>query len=99
MNEFTADMRDIQFVLYEFLKIEALSESDEFEDYNKEVFDKYKKLIRQRSHRVFPVISIIPAIHGAVWEDGKPRSEGVAFEEIRHAVIKAVGQDLAGPGE
>jgi vacuolar-type H+-ATPase subunit F/Vma7 len=64
-----------------------------------EVFDKYKKLIRQRSQRVFPVVSIIPAIHGAVWEDGKPQSEGVAFTEIRNAVIKAVGQDLAGPGE
>ena len=64
-----------------------------------EVFHKYKKLIRKRSQRVFPVVSIIPSIHGALWKDGKPRSEGVAFDEIRNAVIKAVGQDLAGPGE
>ena len=62
-----------------------------------EVFHKYKKLIRKRSQRVFPVVSIIPAIHGAVWKDGEPQSEGVAFKEIRHAVIKAVGQDLSGP--
>lgn len=62
-----------------------------------EVFHKYKKLIRRRSQRVFPVISIIPAIHGAVWKDGVPHSEGIAFEEIRNAVIKAVGQDLSGP--
>ncbi len=62
-----------------------------------EVFHKYKKLIRKRSQRVFPVVSIIPAIHGAVWKDGIPHSEGVAFEEIRYAVIKAVGQDLSGP--
>ena len=62
-----------------------------------EVFHKYKKLIRKRSQRVFPVISIIPAIYGAVWKDGKPQSEGVAFDEIRHAVIKAVGQDLSSP--
>jgi len=61
-----------------------------------EVFHKYKKLIRARSQRVFPVITIIPAIHGAVWKDGMPGSGGVAFEEIRHAVIKAVGQDLTG---
>jgi vacuolar-type H+-ATPase subunit F/Vma7 len=61
-----------------------------------EVFDKYKKLIRKRSQRVYPVISIIPAIHGAVWKDGRPESEGIAFDEIRHAVIKAVGQDLSG---
>jgi vacuolar-type H+-ATPase subunit F/Vma7 len=64
-----------------------------------EVFHKYKKLIRRRSQRVFPVVSIIPAIHGSVWKEGRPHSEGVAFEEIRHAVIKAVGQDLSGPGE
>jgi vacuolar-type H+-ATPase subunit F/Vma7 len=62
-----------------------------------EVFHKYKKLIRERSQRVFPVVSIIPAIHGAVWKDGMPHSEGIAFDEIRHAVIKAVGQDLSGP--
>ena len=62
-----------------------------------EVFHKYKNLIRKRSQRIFPVISIIPAIHGAVWKDGEPQSEGVAFEEIRHAVIKAVGQDLSSP--
>ncbi len=62
-----------------------------------EVFHKYKNLIRKRSQRIFPVISIIPAVHGAVWKDGEPQSEGVAFEEIRHAVIKAVGQDLSSP--
>lgn len=62
-----------------------------------EVFDKYKNLIRNRSQRIFPVISIIPAIHGAVWKDGQPHSEGVAFKEIRQAVIKAVGQDLSSP--
>ena len=62
-----------------------------------EVFHKYKKLIRNRSQRIFPVVSIIPAIHGAVWKDGEPQSEGVAFDEIRHAVIKAVGQDLSSP--
>jgi len=60
-----------------------------------EVFHKYKKLIRRRSERTFPVISIIPDIHGAVWEEGKPMPEGVAFEEISNAVIKAVGQDIS----
>lgn len=64
-----------------------------------EVFHKYKDMIRKRSKRVFPVVSIIPAIHGAVWRDGKPGSEGVAFEELRRAVIKAVGQDISGPQE
>ena len=64
-----------------------------------EVFHKYKDLIRQRARRTFPVVSIIPDIHGAVWKDGKPLSEGVAFEELREAVIRAVGQDISGTGE
>ncbi|MBN1164877.1 MAG: hypothetical protein JXB45_09885 [Candidatus Krumholzibacteriota bacterium] len=64
-----------------------------------EVFHRYKDLIRQRSRRTFPVVSIIPDIHGAVWKEGKPLSEGVAFQEIREAVIKAIGQDISGPRE
>ncbi len=61
-----------------------------------EVFHRYKTLIRQRSNRTFPVVSIIPDIHGAVWKDQKPSSKGVAFEELREAVIKAIGQDISG---
>jgi vacuolar-type H+-ATPase subunit F/Vma7 len=61
-----------------------------------EAFHKYSNLIRERSQSIFPVITIIPAIHGAVWKDGKPGSGGLALEEIRRAVIKAVGQDLTG---
>ncbi len=60
-----------------------------------EVFDRYRELIRKRSQRIFPVVSIIPAIHGAVWKDGEPVAGNVAFDEIRNAVIKAVGQDLS----
>lgn len=44
-------------------------------------------------------VTIIPDIRGAVWKDGKPRSTGLSMEEIRHAVIKAVGQDISGPEE
>ena len=63
-----------------------------------EVFHKYRKIIQRRSHRTFPVISVIPDIHGAVWKDGAPEQEGVAFQELREAVIKAVGQDISGAG-
>ena len=64
-----------------------------------EVFHHYKKLIRRRTQRIFPVVSIIPDIRGALWRDGKPVSEGVAFEEMRDAVIRAVGQDISGSQE
>ncbi len=61
-----------------------------------EVFGKYKKMIRNRTHRVYPVVSVIPDIHGARWKDDKPVLEGVAFQELREAVIKAIGQDISG---
>lgn len=60
-----------------------------------EVFHKYKDIIRKRTQRTFPVVSIIPDVRGARWEAGKPIPEGVAFEELRMAVVRAVGQDIA----
>ncbi|MBN2070686.1 MAG: hypothetical protein JW814_04430 [Candidatus Krumholzibacteriota bacterium] len=64
-----------------------------------EVFGKYKRLIQDRSRRVFPVITVIPDIHGAKWEDDSPVLAGVAFQELREAVIKAVGQDISGTAD
>ena len=64
-----------------------------------EVFHRYREIIRKRSLRTFPVVTVIPDIHGAVWKDGKPVPGGVASEELREAVIKAVGQDISGVGD
>ena len=60
-----------------------------------EVFHKYKKLIRRRTLRPFPVVTIIPDVRGATWTKGGPVSSGVAFEELRLAVVRAVGQDIS----
>jgi vacuolar-type H+-ATPase subunit F/Vma7 len=64
-----------------------------------EVFHRYEKLIRRRTQRVFPVVTVIPDIRGAVWKEGVPESEGVAFEELRKAVVRAVGQDISRSNE
>jgi vacuolar-type H+-ATPase subunit F/Vma7 len=64
-----------------------------------EVFHRYEKLIRKRTHRMFPVISIIPDVRGAVWTEQGPASQGVGFEELRTAVVRAVGQDIAAAEE
>ena len=61
-----------------------------------EVFHNYKKLIRRRTLRIFPVVSIIPDVKGAVWTKDGPVSSGVANEELRIAVVRAVGQDISG---
>ena len=60
-----------------------------------EVFHQYKNLIRKRTQRTFPVVSIIPDVRGAVWTEKGLASEGVGFEELRTAVVRAVGQDIA----
>jgi vacuolar-type H+-ATPase subunit F/Vma7 len=60
-----------------------------------EVFHQYQDLIRRRTLRMFPVVSIIPDVHGATWTKEGPRPGGVAFEELRMAVVKAIGQDIA----
>ncbi|MCK4236420.1 MAG: hypothetical protein KAX38_04825 [Candidatus Krumholzibacteria bacterium] len=49
----------------------------------------------RRIPRTFPVVSVIPDVRGAVWKDGIPVSGGTAFEELRRAVIRAVGQDIS----
>jgi len=61
-----------------------------------EVYGHYRDFIRDRSQRTFPVITVIPEIGGVKWLDGEPVPGGVAFQELREAVIKAVGQDISG---
>jgi vacuolar-type H+-ATPase subunit F/Vma7 len=60
-----------------------------------EVFGQYSKIIRRRTQRLFPVVAVIPDIRGAVWSEGEPASRGIAFEELRMAVVRAVGQDIS----
>jgi len=60
-----------------------------------EVFHRYRTLIRRRTERMFPVVTVIPDIRGAVWSEQGPASSGVGLEELRTAVVKAVGQDIS----
>lgn len=64
-----------------------------------EVFCKYEKLIRRRTQRTFPVVSVIPDVRGASWKGDVPFSRRIAFEEVRRAVVKAVGQDISSSEE
>jgi vacuolar-type H+-ATPase subunit F/Vma7 len=60
-----------------------------------EVFREYKKIISRRTLRTFPVVTIIPDLRNAVWTKDGPVSSGIAFEEIRTAFVRAVGQDIS----
>jgi len=61
-----------------------------------EVFHEYRDIIRRRTLRMFPVVTIIPDMRGAAWTKDGPASSGVAIEEVRMAVVKAIGQDISG---
>ncbi len=61
-----------------------------------EVFHEYRDIIRRRTLRMFPVVTIIPDMRGAAWTKDGPASSGVALEEVRMAVVKAIGQDISG---
>ena len=39
MAEYLADLRDIEFVLYEHLGVESLCQHEKYSEFSKEVFD------------------------------------------------------------
>jgi vacuolar-type H+-ATPase subunit F/Vma7 len=60
-----------------------------------EVYEENRELLRRVTEGVLPVLSVIPDVHGAPWKEGRPASRGIAFREMRRAVVKAVGQDIS----
>ena len=60
-----------------------------------EVFELNRDLLRREAVGTLPVVSIIPDIAGALWKEGEPTSRGIAVEELRKAIVHAVGQDIS----
>ena len=60
-----------------------------------EMFSGNRDLFSRNVGGMLPVVSIIPDIAGSVWKDGEPEPQGVALEELRRAIIHAVGQDIS----
>jgi vacuolar-type H+-ATPase subunit F/Vma7 len=60
-----------------------------------EIFSRNGDLLRRSVGGMLPVVSIIPDIAGAVWKEGGPEPRGIALEELRRAIVRAVGQDIS----
>jgi vacuolar-type H+-ATPase subunit F/Vma7 len=60
-----------------------------------DVYARNRDLIRRIAAGGLPVVSIIPDVRGSEWKEGRPVPRGVAFEELRKAVVRAVGQDIS----
>jgi vacuolar-type H+-ATPase subunit F/Vma7 len=60
-----------------------------------EIFSGNRELFGGNQKGMLPVVSIIPDIAGSDWREGEPVSRGVAVEELRRAIVHAVGQDIS----
>jgi vacuolar-type H+-ATPase subunit F/Vma7 len=64
-----------------------------------EVFFAYRDLIQRIARRPLPIVLVIPDVDGAIWTDDGIRPGGVAADELRKAIVKAIGQEISSPGE
>ena len=60
-----------------------------------EVYEENRDLLHRSTEGTLPVMNVIPDVHRARWKEGRPQSRGIAFGELRRAVVKAVGQDIS----
>ncbi len=60
-----------------------------------EIFSGNRELFEMDKKGILPVVSIIPDIAGSDWKEGEPVSRGIALEELRRAIVHAVGQDIS----
>jgi vacuolar-type H+-ATPase subunit F/Vma7 len=56
---------------------------------------RYRMMIQQRRTGVLPIVTVIPDVRGSRWTAEGPVSSGGALEELRIAVVRAVGQDIS----
>lgn len=64
-----------------------------------EVYEENRELLQRSTEGMLPVMNVIPDLRGAPWKEGSPRSRGIAFSELKRAVVKAVGQDISNVDE
>lgn len=60
-----------------------------------EIFSSNRDLFRRNLKGMLPIVSIIPDIAGSDWKEGEPEPRGIAMEELRRAIVRAVGQDIS----
>ncbi len=60
-----------------------------------EIYSGNRELFRRDQKGMLPVLSVIPDIAGSDWKEGEPVPRGVAVEELRRAIVHAVGQDIS----
>ena len=80
---FPISMRDMKFILYEWLGIERLCEFDKFKDFSRETFDMVLEEAAKLSAEVIAPLNSISDKEGCVYEKGK-----VKVPEAYHGAFK-----------
>ena len=68
---FPISMRDMKFILYEWLGIERLCQFDKFKDYSRETFDMVLDQAAQLSAEVIAPLNAVADKEGCTYEKGK----------------------------
>jgi len=83
MAEYLVDLRDIQFVLYEYLGVERLCEYEKYAEFNKEVFDMVIEQGLKLAKEVIAPMNEVADRIGATFDNGK-----VTFPKEFHEAYK-----------
>ena len=71
MAEYKADLRDIRFVLFEFLKLQDLQETELFKDFGKDDYDTFTTEAYRFAREVLAPLNELGDKAGVKFEDGK----------------------------
>jgi len=83
MAEYLVDLRDMQFILYEYLGVEKLCEYEKYSEFNKEVFDMVMDQGLKLAKEVIAPINEVADREGATFDNGK-----VTFPKEFHEAYK-----------
>jgi alkylation response protein AidB-like acyl-CoA dehydrogenase len=71
MADYLVDLRDVQFLLYEYLDVEKLQKYPKFQDFNKEMFDMIIEEGVKQAKEIAAPLGPIGDQKGVKFEDGK----------------------------
>ena len=75
MSDYLADLRDVQFLLFEYLDVEKLLNYPKFQEFNKEMFEMIVEESLKQAQEIAGPLGPLGDEKGVRFEDGKvPRN-------------------------
>jgi alkylation response protein AidB-like acyl-CoA dehydrogenase len=102
MAEYLVDFRDVQFLLFEYLKVQNLCEHEKFSEFNKELFDMVLEQALRLSKEVIAPINEPADRIGATFDGGKvtfPKEFHTAYQKYCEGGWGAISVDPVWGGQ